>query len=138
MTSTVYKLVQETEKGQLTSMTAEGSYLTVYQPGEWVQKKNLFVFLDARHAVTGIEGLELWECETTTEPRHAPERIPDYEHTYDKSYKGISPELTHQLIAEFFESPLPSSAYVGPLTLLWCANNAWLVDDVRLIRRIDE
>lgn len=136
ITTTVYKVVRP-EDGSLWSKMALGKYRTKYPPGEWVGRNNLFVFInlsDAREAAMHWE--EVWECETTSDPRPAPEFVPHYYYTYtgDEGYRGAQQDEADKLIKEFWDSPYSKDE--GRLWLLVGSWGAHLVDDIKLIRKV--
>jgi hypothetical protein len=133
--STVYKLVLE-ENGVLLSINAMGKYRTEYTPGERVDKKNLFVFTSLEEAERGCFsslGERIWECETDSEPRHAPDYIPDFDHTGSGEYMGVGAEEAAQLIESFW-----STGRGGRLRMIRPLRGSHLVDDVKLIREVSD
>lgn len=136
--TTVYKVVRNVG-GWLSSVYALGDYRTIYTPGERVTRANLFIFLDkhrARDSRVDLYEEEVWECSTESAPRVCPEFVPDYEHTRHWSYAGIAPAHAVKLIRDFWDAPYGWKE--GPLEILARTTGAYLVDDVTLIRRLDE
>lgn len=134
--NTVYKVVLE-ENGVLQSVNAMGSYKTEYIPGDRLYRKNLFVFTsleDAERACWPGLGEQIWECETESDPRPAPPQVPDFEHTDTLEYMGIPSVWASLYIEEFWSDPY--TVYTGPLRLMRPLRNSYLVDDVKLIRRL--
>jgi hypothetical protein len=135
--TTVYKVVLE-EYGVFLSVNAKGAYQTRYRPGVQVKKKNLFVFTKEEYAENACFtnlGEQVWECETESVPRHAPMFVPDYDYLGAGGYRGVLPEEVPLLLAKFWERPYGLRG--GELNVIRPAAGAHLVDDVKLIRRVE-
>jgi hypothetical protein len=136
MTNTVYKVV-ELENEKLYSVYALDRYRTEYIPGELVERPNIFVFMSQEDSESVQSRYDqIWECETQSDPRPAPVYIPDYDYTRDAGYRGVSPDEADKLISTFWSKPYNEDE--GPLSLIGAPEGSYLVDDVKLIRRVDD
>lgn len=132
---TVYK-VAERKDGGLYSTHAMGKYRTQYPPWERVERHNIFVFIDQEDARSFLShsGVEVWECETDSVPRRAPDEVPDFDYTQPWGYNGVTTEEADKLISDFWNSPYRDRH--GPLSLIGVPQGTYLVNAVKLIREV--
>lgn len=133
--TTVYKSVNRENDG-LYSTHAQGKYRTRYTPEERVEKTNIFVFTDQDEAQAFLSyaGIEIWECETDSDPRSAPIEVPDFDYTQSWGYNGVTSEEADKLISRFWDSPYRDRH--GPLSLIGTPDGTYLVNDVKLVRQV--
>lgn len=125
----VYKVVSSTRS----SVHARCDYEVTYPVGEAVLRDHLFVFLRKEDAEEMLDNLsnrevEVWECETQSVPVPAPNLIPDYAYT---GFVGFESEWMHTKIDEFWKDQNS-----WDLNMLAPSSGSYLVDDVKLVRRV--